>query len=292
MAQTKGNVYEVDTDSLLGVQIDNYVKRCVKCSDAIRDFLRSIEQKYNFPIHITDNTIYALSDDCDAGGLMAIVVSKEEWNESSACNHVSHVLWDVLPSPENEDELYVFPRIEATTHYVKYGLAVRLFDHEAPDWEFMPPSASERSKDLKIHRVTFDAVRHLISSEDRQALVSKPGQTPSPSVRLAIGKQYRLNTETLTDCPERSGDVSTQRFQLAVELYKEWMALPTVPANTLARTLRLKSSSANGKDDASICFCEWRADVSHNRFLIHTGLVSSLAEMREATDEFALSLFK
>lgn len=289
--RSQGHIYEVASDSTLGVQISNYVKRCTMCNAAIRDFLRSVEKKYSFPLHITDDTIYTLSDDCDAGGLLAIVVKKQDWLMARTSDPHFYVLWDTMPSPDNDDEFYVFPRIETTTHYVKYGLAVRLCEHGAPDWDFSPPTLREQASGLKLHRVTYDEVRQHISTADRNNLVSKPGQTPSPVVRLAVGRQYKLNTDTLPDCPERSGDVMTQNFSDAVALYKEWMALPTVPANTLARTLRLKSPSADGRADAELCFCEWRSDVCNHRYLIHTGLVSSMAEMSEATDEFALSLF-
>lgn len=291
MAQTnlhrKGHVYEVKIDSTLGIQITNYASRCTRCNEAVRDFIQSIEHKYSFPVHITDKTEYCLSDDCDAGGLIAIVVNKSDFSQLSLR---ASVIWDSLPATGDENALYVFPRIEANTHFIKYGQAVRLLDHQAPDWEFMPPTMRDKANGKKLHVLTYDEVRNRIGSSDREALVSKPGQTPSASVRLAIGTQYKLNVDSLPDCPERSG-IMTQNFIDAVSLYKEWMSIPNVPANALARTLCLKSPSADGKEDAERCFCEWRTDADNKRYLIYTGLVSSLAEMRETIDPSALAVF-
>lgn len=285
-----GHVYEVAADSGLGVQISSYVRRCVKCNEAIRDFLLSIEQKYSFPVPVTDSTAYCLSDDCDAGGLMAIVVGKKDFLMADANQH-GYVIWDTMPSPDNEDELYMFPRIESTTHYIKYGKAVRLFNLQDPDWEFQPPTKQEKDKGLKLHAVIYDEVRTRISKTDRDALTSKPGTTPAASVRLALGRQFTLHTESLPDCPERAGDVLTRNFRDAVALYKEWMSLPCVPANSLARILRLKSNSSNGRTEADQCFCEWRYDKQHNRYLIHTGLFSSIEDMKKTDDPSALSMF-
>ena len=77
---TKGRYYAVDFDSSLGVQIRNHLTRCTNCEQSIRDFLRSVEQKYSFPLPVTDDTVYCMSDDCEAGGLLAILVPKSAYD--------------------------------------------------------------------------------------------------------------------------------------------------------------------------------------------------------------------
>lgn len=282
----RGNMYAVDFDSALGVQIKTYIKRCNECETAIRDFIRTLNCKYSFPVTITDNTPYCLSDDCDAGGLLAIVADKAAYD---ACTDArSHVLWDAMPSDDDSDKVYLFPRVESTSHYVKYGLAVRMYEHQDPNWSFMEPNAREKAKGQKLHSVTYDEVRNRISIDDRNKLVRRPGDTPSPSVRLAMGVQFKLNDETIG----AYRDSIEQYYAEAVALFKEWRMLPSVPANTLARILRLASSRHDGKNaDTKDFFCEWRTDNANHRYLIHTGLKTDLSAMQPVDDPSLYNLF-
>ena len=266
----KGHYYAVDFDSFLGVQIRNYIQRCNLCDSSIRDFIRSVPQKYSFPLPVTDDTVYCLSDDCDAGGLLAIMVNKDAFG-AAARDQRFDVIWSVVPSSDDADMLCIFPRMETHTHYIRYGQAVSLHERKAPDWSFMPPKPKDIAKHLKLHVVTYEEVRNRISKQDKDALVKKPGKSPSPSMRLAIGRQYVLrDEESGTDYAE------SEYFADAVSLFDQWMALPSVPSHTLARLLELKATDDAQIKDPDVCFCAWHTDADNHRYIIHTGLHSAL----------------
>lgn len=277
----QGRVYEIAFNTVLGLKIKNYIQRSNLCNSAIRDFLHSVEQKYAFPVHITDDTSYCISDDCEAGGIIAIIISKSVFHAADIKPRF-HVLWDTMQA-EDEDSLYVFPRIESLRRYVKYGTAVRLFEKQDPRWDFLLPSPQERSNGLKLHMVYYKDVRHHISKEDLSSIVSKPGKSPSPFMRLAVGREFVLNQETLDLTPDMQSEV-TQSFGDAVALYKEWVGLPVVASNTLARILGLKAVGKDAGDFKNQCFCEWRTDTVNRRHLVYTGLTSSNPEMIEIND--------
>lgn len=270
----KGHYYAVPFDSSLGVQIKTYITRCNNSENAVRDFIYSLQQKYAFPLPVTDHTSYMLSDDCEAGGLLAILVSRSDF-ESASLDERCRALWSAIPSPDDDTMLCLLPRIEAHTHYIKYGKAVRMFEHKAVDWLFALPTQRDKSNGMKLHVVTYDEVRNRISREDKEALVRKPGTTPSAALRLAVGKQY-VPVSDPSDAISFSQNAMNDYLSDAIALYREWMNLPNVPANTLARILGLRPVSSDAAKDTENCFCEWQTDADHQRFIIHTGLKSDL----------------
>lgn len=271
LQSSKRHTYVVDFDSDLGMLISNYVDRCRQCNQAVRDFIMSLPQKYAFPISVDEHTGFCVSDDCDAGGLLSISIPKSSFDVMSADLRTA-VLWDCIDDDGSEN-VHVFPRMECQSHFVKYGTAVSLSETNPYEWEFMKPTVREKSKGLQIHAVRYEDVRRKISRQDIEGLGLKPGVSPSASMRLAFGKKYVLNDELVCGRPDYGTDAKEEYFAEARSLYDEWMSIPSVPANTIARILHLTSHDSSYTDG---CFCEWHKDAENHRFVIETNLVSSL----------------
>ena len=267
-------IYTVDAESTTGVAISTYIRRCLAAKQALYDFLPTIAE-YDFPIPVTPDTTYLTSDDCDAGGLLAIIVHQTDIDQMS---QRANVLWDTMPCPSDDDPdaIAIFPRIEAKSHYIRYSRAVRLHYDNAPDFEFLPPSAEDKKKDRVLRTVTLDSVRRTISKEDLAALAHK-GKTPDPTskkILLAPARHFELPDIDLTSFPEED---RKQLFADAVRLHKAFFGLPTVSANSLVRTLQL-----DGKD-IKHPYCEYNFDETTHQYIIKTNLSSSLVDMKETT---------
>lgn len=269
--------YAVDFDSTLGVAIKTYIARCIIANDAVTAFLDKVQQDFNFPVQITEDTQYLTSDDADAGGLIGIVVSQEVVD---ALDTKQQAMWDWFPldSEEIDKKAFVlFPRIDVITRYIKYVDAIRLFNDNAPDWEFMPPSPTDKAKKRPVRSVILADVKRIIHKADLDALATK-GKPAAPNTRLASARHFFMNMDSLKAIyPD--DEKAIQQFQKffpdALRLYKVMSQLPSVPANSLARTLQLSGKEIKHP------YCEWKADNETRRYIITTNLSSPLAEMKE-----------
>lgn len=277
---TSGNYYAVDFDSTLGRSISDYIDRCRIANEAADTFVRDLHNKYRFP-SIADADTLHFSDDCDAGGLLYISISNDRLD--SITDTPDYVLWASMEDPDTHNRTIWFPRIEMSTGYMRLGEAVGISRSGRVDWEFVK---DETSKRYDIKSFLYGDVFRRISPSNRKLLFDERGREPSHSTRLALGRHYYLTA----DDGESTFDASDDHFREALALFKAWNALPRVPANTLSRILRLQLPQHVGRTHAdkhrlaeeitAISFCQWQTDAEHHRYIIHTGLVSELTEMR------------
>lgn len=265
--------YAVAFDSVLGLQIKNYIARCVNAETAARDFAECRAKIYGLSC-IDKDTELVFSEDCEAGGLLGFSICKHTFDELATDMRVA-VLWDSMPDESRPANVIVFPRCERHTHHIRYGQAVELQRAGSPEWAFNMERKGS-SGEMRVKKYTYDEVRRVISREDANALVKKVGETPAASIKLARGCQYVINTDTLPSHMRIA--VSTYR-QEAIELYTEMQSLPSVPALSLAKTLQLRTFT--DKDFRDRCFCRWAVDEPNHRYIITTGLTSSRQDMVE-----------
>lgn len=284
--------YIVNRDSNLGVRIDQYFQRCQQADRDIDAFVQTLPEQYGLhPVDADTELCYA--DDCDAGGLIRVSFSIDNLAHSQV-KPDAHV-WDSFPDPDNDDRVCYAPRIQPQSRYVRYGQAVKMADR--PDWEFVPAQPSFAKKGFSLQVYNYGDVCKHMQPDNRKTLQYK-GQDPAHSMRLAFGTHLALEHDGITYLPERlmklasthTEDnlhiefISDALFDLAIHLYRSWSSLPSIPANTLARTLALEW---NGKDidlrDNAYCHCIPDPDSTQNRYLIHTGLTSRLPDMKEVT---------
>lgn len=271
--------YTVDFNSTLGISIKNYIDRCSNAQNAINIFLEKELSDFDFPVHVTDETEYILSDDCDAGGLIGIIVPADVIHEMS---DRAIVMWDAMPCYDDDKSVILFPRIEAQTHYMHYSEAVKIFNSKSKQWEFMPPSQKDKANKRPIRSVTYDEVRHLVNKADADEL-KKKCKTLLPSTPLAIAKYFSLPADSDHEVMKqrivslKDRNILSKYMSDAISLYKCMTELPSVSSNSLARMLQLSGM------DVKHPYCEYRTDSEKSQFVIITNLTSSLSEMREIT---------
>lgn len=268
--------YAVAFDSVLGLQVKNYIARCLNAETAARDFAECRAQLYGLKC-IDKETELIMSDDCEAGGLLGFSIPKATFDDLATDMRVA-VLWDSMTDESRPSNLIVFPRCERQTHYIRYGRAVELQRSGTSEWEFKM-ERNHANGEQRVKRYTYDQVRKLIKPADMRALVSKDGETPGLSTRLAFGSQYVISTDTLPKHMHVA--ISTYR-QEAIDLFKEMSGLPNVPALSLVKTLQL--GTVTDKDFRDRCFCRWETDEPNKRYIFTTGLRSSRTDMQLLED--------
>lgn len=280
----KGNTYTVSFDSTLGVSIKNYIERCRLANEAADNFVNELHLKHKFVELTSDDTLH-FSDDCDAGGLLYISISNERLCQiaQSPSPAPDYVMWASLEDPDDPSRTIWFPRIEAKTQYIRFGQAVKLFKRKCKSWEFQ----SDPKVTSTIQSFNYGDVSKRISPENRKALYDEKGNPPAHATRLALGRNFYLSTDDGTG----SFSATDNDFSAALELFKQWSSLPRVDANSLSRILHLElpasfKMEANKKSGhlsdelARLSFCHWRVDKENQQYVINTGLVSHLSEMR------------
>lgn len=284
--------YIVNGDSILGIRIKQYFQRCELAERDIDAFVQSLPDQYGmYPLDINTQICYA--DDCDAGGLLRLSFPISLLAESSF--KPDTMVWESFPDPDDDDRVCYAPRIQPQSRFVRYGQAVKM--NRRPDWKFVsaPPSLVKRGLPFQIYN--YGDVQQHIQPDNRKELQHK-GKDPSYSMRLALGTHLTLVHDGITYLPESlyqdqttplniEGQhveyISDERFDLALKLYRAWTELPSVPANTLARTLALDWHGLTGKDSVlrEHAYCHCIPDSDHNRFIVYTGLTSHLVDMKE-----------
>lgn len=291
--------YIVNGDSSLGVRIEQYFQRCQKVDSDIDAFIQILPEQYG--LHLLDKgTQLCYADDCDAGGLIRISFQISNLVNSEV--KPNPLVWDSFPDPDDDDRVCYAPRIQPHSRFVRYGQALKMSERD--DWEFVPAKHALAKKGFPLQVYMFGDVRQHILPENRKELQYK-GQDPAYSLRLAFGTHLALVHEGITYLPERLLNhkdgtpaqsettdlnieyISDDLFDLALQLYKSWAELPSVPANTLARILALewngsKDTDSNLRDNA-YCHCIPDPDATKHRFIIHTGLTSRLTDMQEVS---------
>lgn len=275
----QGHYYVVDKESDLGIRIQQYFTRCANADKVIDDFVKTLPSK--FGLHAIDDAQLCYADDCDAGGLIYISFPKER----AKSKILLPMVWDYFEDPDDPNRICYAPRIQPVSRFVRYGKAVNMASRA--DWEFnmAPPVGGKRAKPKAY--MYGDVKRHIMP-DNKMDFISPKGKEPGYSLRLAYGTNYQLKLDGQIYLPERWRDDKESNvrytddivFDRALDLFKQWSALPSVPANTLARLLALEyhGSDKGIKDNA---YCHYITDPDKHRYIIHTGLTSALSDMRE-----------
>lgn len=274
-----GHYYSVSFGCELGKKLKDYFERCTNADRAASEFAKATIERFRLNIPERDIDV-CYSDDCEAGGLLAISVPR--FDPDTLPHELSAM-------KDNDDCIFLLPSIEASSHYIPYKTAERLAKNNRKDWSFRTDAKGVLTKFL------YKDVKHKMPLSDRRLLFKNE---PTGNARLALGTHYAFHTDIDIPINNRINQSHTEAcFDDALQFYLDWKALPTVTAYTLVKILHLeyKGDITNRRvalsEIQSRSYCHWRVDSKRGRYLFHTGLTSSDKDMIPEDPSGMLGIF-